>query len=179
MDDKMDETKLLGKVSAEMNNAAQGLIENDCAALRRINNLKDWHKADYTLHSARELKGITKEQYHEAVSIFAEWWEQITGRSVIRTFTELQLSELTGMSEEQRRELEEGRERLNELCIRRDKLIKRYQQGGRSDELFEEFLKLHSEIECSAIIDYTEETYRLFREIFDEASKRQQHTSPI
>jgi hypothetical protein len=179
MNDSMHETKLLAKAAAKINNAAQDLMANAFAPLRGIKSLKDWHAADYTLHTAKELRGITKEQYQQAVLIFADWWETTTGRTVIRAFTELQISELTGMSEDQRRELEEGNERLNELLRQREQLINRHQQGDRSDELFEQFLKLHWQIECSAIIDYTEETYRLFNEIVAEASKRTRRTAPV
>jgi hypothetical protein len=92
---------------------------------------------------------------------------------VIRTFTEVQLAELTGMSEEQRRELEESRERLNELFMRQSRLIERYQQGDRSNEFFGAFLTLELELSSFGCIDYTDEMYRLFNAIHEEALKRQ------
>jgi len=168
----MDETELIRRTSAKIIDAAHLLMENDCAALRRIKTLKEWHNADYTLYTAKEFSGITKQQYDEALLIFADWWQKTTGRSVIRTFTELQLTELTGMSEEERCRRIEETERFNELCRRRDELIERYQNGDRSDDLFDEFEAVHMKIELSAMIDYTEEAYQQFERILHDVSER-------
>jgi hypothetical protein len=73
------ETELIGKAAAKINDAAQRLVSDDFAALRCIKRLSDWHNADYTLYTAREFNGITKDQYNHAVSIFAEWWHDIHG----------------------------------------------------------------------------------------------------
>jgi len=170
--DKLDETDVYRRTSAKINEAAHLLLDNDCATLRRIRTLKDWHSADYTLHAAMQINGITRQQYDQAVSIFADWWEKTTGRSVIRAFTELQLSELTGMSEEERCKRIEESERFNELCNRRNDLIKRYQNGDRVDELFEEFEAVHLRIETSALIDYTDETCQQFHQILHDGAER-------
>lgn len=170
--DTLDEKDLLRKTSAKINEAAQLLLDNDCATLRRIRTLKDWHSADYSLYTAMQINGITREQYNHAVAIFAGWWENTTERSVIRTFTELQLTELTGMSEEDRLSRIEKDERFKELCNRRDDLIKRYQNGDRTDELFDEFEAVHLNIETSALIEYTQEAYQQFRQILHDAAER-------
>jgi len=168
----MDETELLKRTSAKIIDAAHLLIENESAALNRIKTLKEWHSADYTLCTAKEFNGITKQEYDQAIAIFADWWQKTTGTSVIRTLTELQLTELTGISEEGRSKRIEEDERFNELCRRQAVLIKQYQNGDRSNELFEEFEAVHMQIEMSRIIDYTDEAYQQFRQILHDAAER-------
>lgn len=168
----MEERDLVEKVAHRITQNAQKLLENDCATLRRIRTLKEWHEADYTLCSAREIDGISKEQYDIALAIFAEWWKKTTGRSVIRTFSELQLSELTGITEEQRLEMQEAQERLDDLLRRQAELIERYRAGDRGDELLREFVDVDSELTCSALIDYTRDYNRQIIEILAKAAAR-------
>jgi len=80
--------------------------------------------------------------------------------------------ELTGISEEERSKRIEQSERFNELCRRQAVLIKQYQNGDRSNELFEEFEAVHMQIEVSGMIDYTDEAYQQFRQILHDAAER-------
>jgi len=45
------------------------------------------------------------------------------------------------------------------------------QNGDRSDELFEDFEPAHFQIECSAMIEYTDEAYQQFQQILHDAAE--------
>jgi hypothetical protein len=124
------------------------------------------------LCGAREFDGISKEQYDRALAIFSEWWKRTTGRSVIRTFSELNLSELTGITEEQRLYREEAQERLAVLLRRQSELIDRYRAGDRSDALLEEFSEVDLKLMGYGIIEYDLEYTQQIMEISKEAAAR-------
>jgi hypothetical protein len=169
---KMEERDLLEKATQRLTHKAEKLLENDCASLRGIKSLKEWHEADYVLCGAREFDGISKEQYDRALAIFSEWWKRTTGRSVIRTFSELNLSELTGITEEQRLYREEAQERLAVLLRRQSELIDRYRAGDRSDALLEEFSEVDLKLMGYGIIEYDLEYTQQIMEISKEAAAR-------
>jgi hypothetical protein len=98
--------------------------------------------------------------------------ERTTGRSVIRTFSELNLSELTGITEEQRLYREEAQERLAVLLRRQSELIDRYRAGDRSDALLEEFSEVDLKLMGYGIIEYDLEYTQQIMEISKEAAAR-------